>query len=86
MSGSPEPVTVLVTNHHVLHNLSEAIDATYEFSYLRQDSPHTPDPIQGVDLIPQNARGFNTCKETEGVRNILRSCFSLDFFKCATIG
>ena len=60
-------VTVLVTNHHVIHNLNEAMDATYQFSYIRSDSVDTPDPIKGADLIPANPEGFSTCMETDRV-------------------
>ena len=58
------PVTVLVTNHHVIHNLDEALDSTYEFSFLQQDSDSTPDMIHGQELIPQNSQGFFTCMES----------------------
>ena len=67
MPNSSNPVTVLVTNHHVIHNLSEALEATYQFSYLRSDSDDNPPPIRGKDLIPQDTQRFYTCKEHEGV-------------------
>jgi len=63
MPNSSNPVTVLVTNHHVIHDLSAARESTYQFSYLRKDSDTTPDPINGQDLIPQNVQGFYTCEE-----------------------
>ena len=64
-------ITVLVTNHHVIHNLNEALDATYQFSYIRSDSVDTPDPISGTDLIPANDEGFSTCMEIDKVSKIL---------------
>ena len=67
MPNSSSPVTVLVTNHHVIHNLSEALEATYQFSYLRSDSDDNPPLIRGKDLIPQDTQRFYTCKEQEGV-------------------
>ena len=67
MPNSQGLVTVLVTNHHVIHNLNEAMDATYQFSYIRSDSVDTPDPIKGVDLIPANPEGFSTCMEIDRV-------------------
>ena len=67
MPNSSNPVTVLVTNHHVIHDLSEALEATYQFSYLRSDSADNPPPIRGKDLIPQSTQRFYTCKELEGV-------------------
>ena len=67
MPESSSPVTVLVTNHHVIHNLSEALEATYQFSYMRSDSNDTPRPIKGKDLISQDKQTFHTCKENEGV-------------------
>ena len=73
MPNSPGPVTVLVTNHHVIHNLNEALDATYQFSYIRSDSVDTPDPISGRDLIPANQGGFFTCMEIDRVSKILFS-------------
>ena len=70
MPNSPSPVTVLVTNHHVIHNLDEALESTYQFSYLRSDSANTPDPILGEELIPRNKQGFYTCIESERVSTI----------------
>ena len=67
MPNSSSPVTVLVTNHHVIHNSSEALEATYQLSYMRSDSDDTPRPISGEELIPQNIQRFYTCKEYEGV-------------------
>ena len=67
MPNSSTPVTVLVTNHHVIHNLNEALEATYQFSYMRSDSISTPDPISGKDLIPHNGQGFYTCMESDRV-------------------
>ena len=67
MPESSSPVTVLVTNHHVIHNLSEALEATYQFSYMRSDSNDTPRPIKGKGLISQDKETFHTCKEYEGV-------------------
>ena len=67
MPNSSSPVTVLVTNHHVIHNLSEALEATYQFSYMRSDSNNTPCLISGEELIPQNIQRFYTCKDNEGV-------------------
>ena len=67
MPNSKGLVTVLVTNHHVIHNLNEAMDATYQFSYIRSDSVDTPDPLKGVDLIPANPEGFSTCMEIDRV-------------------
>lgn len=77
MANSPAPVTVLVTNHHVIHNLNEALDATYHFSYIRSDSVDTPDPIDGKDLIPANPEGLTTCMETDRVSNIVLMCSHL---------
>ena len=67
MPNSSSPVTVLVTNHHVMHNLSEALEATYQFSYMRSDNDDTPCPIRGKDLIPHNGQGFYTCMESDRV-------------------
>ena len=67
MTKTSKPITVLLTNHHVIHNLNEALEATYQFSYLRSNSDDTPHPIRGVDLIPRNNHGFYTCKECDGV-------------------
>ena len=63
MPNSSTPVTVLVTNHHVIHNLNEALEATYQFSYMRSDSTDTPPPIEGKKLILENHHGFYTYKE-----------------------
>ena len=65
MPKSSTPVTVLVTNHHVIHNLDEALEATYQFSYLRSNNTDTPDPIQGKYLVSQNRHGFYTCEDTD---------------------
>ena len=67
MPKTSKPVTVLVTNHHLIHNLDEALEATYQFSYLQLNSDDTPRPIRGVDLIPRNNHGFYTCKECDKV-------------------
>ena len=71
MPNSSTPVTVLVTNHHVIHNLNEALESTYQFSYLRSDDDDTPRPIKGRDLISQDNQTFHTCKELEGVSILL---------------
>ena len=65
MPNSSTPVTVLVTNHHVIHNLNEALKATYQFSYLRINVDDTPPPIKGKYLISQNHREFYTCKDQD---------------------
>ena len=67
MPNTSSPVTVLVTNNHVIKTLDEALEATYQFSYLRSDSDDTPHPIRGVDLILRNNHGFYTCEECDGV-------------------
>ena len=67
MPNTSNPVTVLLTNHHVIHNLSEALEATYQFSYLRSDSDNNPEPIRGEDLIPDNNQVFHTCVESDRV-------------------
>ena len=67
MPNSSSPVTILVTNHHVIHNLREALEATYQFSYLRSDSSNTPHAIKGKDLISQDKQTFYTCNEYERV-------------------
>ena len=67
MPNTSSPVTVLVTNHHVIRDLSEALEATYQFSYLRSDSDNNPEPIRGEDLIPHNNQGFYTCMESDRV-------------------
>ena len=64
MPNSSSPVTVLVTNHHVIHNLSEAREATYQFSYLRSDSDDTPRLLKGNCLISQNTE-FYTCEDLD---------------------
>ena len=65
--NSSSPITVLVTAHHIIHNLSEALEATYQFSYLRPGSDDNPPPIRGKDLIPENTQRFYTCEEDDGV-------------------
>lgn len=61
MPNSSSPITVLVTNHHVIQNLNEALAATYKFSYLSDDNmSHV---IKGKELISQNPRRFYTCKD-----------------------
>ena len=61
MPDLSSPVTVLVTNHHVIQNLNEAVAATYKFSYLRDDNlSHV---IKGKELISQNPHRFYTCKD-----------------------
>ena len=67
MPDSSTPVTVLVTNHHMIHNLNEALESTFQFSYMRSHSDDTPRAIFGRELIPQNIQRFHTCKEYEGV-------------------
>ena len=62
---SSTPVTVLVTNHHVIHNLNEALKATYQFSYMRSDSDNTPPPVKGKSLILQEHHGFYACKDLD---------------------
>ena len=81
MPNSSNPVTVLVTNHHVIHNLSEALEATYQFSYLCPDSTDSPHPIEGKKLILQNHHRLYTCKEqhvsTYSYSNIMSLMFTI---------
>jgi len=64
-------VTVLLTNNHVLGKLEYACseDTEYQFAYLYKDNEMmNPAVIYGDKLIPNNATGFHTCHQQDGVR------------------
>ena len=62
-------VTVLLTNNHVLGNLEVArsADTEYQFAYLYKESEKNPAVIYGDKLIPDNPRGFHTCRQQDEV-------------------
>ena len=74
MPSTSNPVTVLLTNHHVIHNLDTARKATYQFSYLELDGTDTPNAILGEHLIPKNSQKFYTSPERYGVSKSLVIC------------
>jgi len=69
-------MTVLLTNNHVLGNLeiARSPDTEYQFAYLYKDSEKNPAVIYGNELIPDNPRGFHTCRQQDEVSVLDISC------------
>ena len=57
-------MVVLVTNNHMLENLEQARDASYQFGYHFDNGSWEPKKINGEDLVAEDETLFFTDHRT----------------------